>query len=141
MTNKFVTFLEDIGADFKNGFAKLAPFIVKGVAIAEAAAPEITALNPLVGSVFSTVVATVSEVEQKFAALGQQTGTGVQKLAEATTILAPVLGQALTAAGKAADLPTVQSYINAVVAFLNAIPAATAATAAANVPAAPPAGS
>lgn len=132
MANKFVTFLEDIGKDFKNGLIKLEPFLIKGIAIAEAAEAPITAINPLVGAIFQTVVGTVSSIEQKFAAMGTQTGTGAQKLAEAVQILAPVLGQALTAAGHAADLTTVQNYINAVVAFLNAIPAPVAAVVATN---------
>jgi hypothetical protein len=135
VTNKFVTFLEDVGKDFKNGLAKLLPIVAKGVSIATVAEPFVTALNPLVGSIFQTTVATVSSIEQKFAALGQQSGTGVQKLGEAVTILTPVLGQALTSAGLAADLPTIQNYISAVVGFLNAIPAATAAPAAAPSPA------
>jgi hypothetical protein len=126
MTNKAVTFLEDVGKDFKNGLAKLLPIVAKGVQVATVAEPFVSALNPLVGSIFQTTVATVSSIEQKFAALGQQTGTGTQKLGEAVTILTPVLGQALTAAGLAADLPTIQNYISAVVGFLNAIPAATA---------------
>ena len=76
MSNKFVTFLEDIGADFKNGLAKLLPIVSKVVAVAEVAVPEVAALDPAVGAIFQTVVGTVSTVEQKFAAMGQQSGTG-----------------------------------------------------------------
>src|ERR1700683_1771928 len=129
MSNKFVTFLEDIGADFKNGLAKLMPIVAKGVRIAEAATPEITALDPAVGAIFQTVVATVSTVEQKFAAMGAQTGTGTQKLAQAATTLQPLVTQALAAGWKPSDATTVTNYINAVVGFLNAIPASTAAPA------------
>lgn len=134
MANKFVTFLEKVGTDFKNGLAKLDPFVKQAIILAQAAAPEIAALDPALGAVFATTVATVSSVEQKFAALGQQTGSGVQKLAEATNILAPVIAQSFQAAGKAADLPTIQNYISAVVNFLNAIPAS--APVAASTPAA-----
>lgn len=126
MTNKFVSFLEDIGRDFKNGLKKIAPL---ATAIAQAAVPEIEALDPALGAVFSTVVATVSTVEQKFAAMGQQNGTGTQKLAQAITILEPVVSQSFAAAGKASDTTTVTNYINAVVAFLNAIPASGTAPA------------
>jgi hypothetical protein len=128
MANRFVTFLENLGSDFKRGLAALDPFVKKAIAIAQAAEPEIAALDPAIGVIFTTVVTTVSTIEQKFAAMGQQTGTGVQKLAEATSILAPVVTQAFTAAGKVADLPTVQNYISAVVNFLNAIPASALAT-------------
>lgn len=134
MTNKAVTFLEDVGKDFKNGLTKLLPIVAKGVQIAQVAEPFVTALNPLIGSIFQTTVGTVASIEQQFTALGQQTGTGVQKLATATTILAPVLSQALSAAGYASDLPTIQNYITAVVGFLNAIPAATATPAAVTAP-------
>ena len=131
MADKFVTFLEDVGKDFKNGLAKLLPIVAKGVSIAQLAEGPISSINPLVGAIFQTTVATVSDIEQKFAAMGQQTGTGAQKLAEATTILTPVLNQALSATGNAADVATIQKYISAVVSFLNAIPApaATPATA------------
>jgi hypothetical protein len=139
MSNKFVSFLEAVGQDFKNGLAKIAPWVAKGVAIAQVAEPEVAALNPGVGAIFSTVVATVSSIEQKFAAMGQQTGTGVQKLAEATTILQPVVSQAFSAAGLAADTPTVQNYISAVVNFLNAIPSGTASAPAPAAPAPAPA--
>ena len=123
MANKFVTFLESIGHDFKLGLVKLDPLLKEGIVLANAEAPEVTILDPAIGVIFKTVVATVSSIEQKFAAMGQQIGTGTQKLAEATTILQPIISQAFSAAGKASDIATVQSYISAIVNFLNSIPA------------------
>jgi len=131
MTNKFVSFLEEVGKDFKNGLAKIAPFIEKGLQIAAVAEPEIAVLDPALGPIFSTVVAEVSNIEQKFAAMGKQTGSGAEKLATAVTILQPVVAQAFNAAGKPSDGATVGNYISAVVNFLNAIPAGGTATAAA----------
>lgn len=119
----FITLLETIGHDFKVGLEKIDPFIKEAVAVAQAAEAPISALDPAIGALFATTVATVSTIEQKFAAMGQQAGTGAQKLAQATTILSPVVTQVFTAAGKVADLATVQKYISAVVDFLNAIPA------------------
>src|ERR1700683_1863550 len=110
MTNKFISFLDDIGADFKNGLAKLLPVVAEGVKIATLAEPEVTALDPAVGVLFQTVVGTVSTIEQKFAAMGQQTGTGTQKLATAVTILQPIVSQAFAAAGKPSDATTVSNY-------------------------------
>jgi hypothetical protein len=130
MTNSFVSFLKHLGTDFKNGFKALEPLIGKATQIAIAAGPEIALFNPLLGSVFQTTVGVVVGVEQKFAAMGTQSGTGPQKLSEATTILAPLLTTALSDAGHTADIPTVQKYINAVVAFLNALPPPPPATAA-----------
>lgn len=117
MSNRFLTFLEKIGHDFKVGLDTILPF-------AQAASVTIVpALDPAIGPLFATTVGVVSQTEQKFAAMGQQSGTGVQKLAEATSILQPVVAQAFAAAGKPSDNTTVQNYINAVVAFLNAVPA------------------
>lgn len=130
MANKFVSFLESIGHDFKVGLAKLDPIVKEGIVLGQAAEGPITALDPALGAIFTTTVATVSSIEQKFAAMGQQTGSGVQKLAEATTILSPVIQQAFSAAGKASDVATVSNYISAVVDFLDAIPASPATPAA-----------
>lgn len=122
MSNKLISFLDAIGQDFEHGLQKLLPFIEKGVAIAQVAEPYIDSINPLFGSVFQTVVTTVSEVEQKFAALGKQSATGIAKLAEATTILTPLLTEHLSTNNAAA----IQKYISAVVGVLNSIPAAVA---------------
>src|SRR6266853_3342724 len=119
MTNSFVSLLKHIGSDFKNGFKALIPLIGKATQLAVAAGPEIALFNPLIGAIFQTTVGVVVGVEQKFAAMSEQTGTGPQKLSEATSILAPLLTTALADAGHPADIPTVQKYINAVVAFLN----------------------
>lgn len=123
MTNKVVTFLEAVGHDFKVGLQKIDPFIKEAVVLGTDAEAEVSALDPALGAILKLTVATVSSIEQKFAAMGQQTGSGVQKLAEVTTILEPVIGQAFSVAGKPSDFPTVQKYISAVVDFLNAIPA------------------
>jgi hypothetical protein len=136
MANKFVTFLETIGHDFKIGLVKLDPWVKEGIVLATAAETEVSALDPAIGVIFKTVVATVSSIEQKFTAMGQQTGTGVQKLAEATTILQPIIQQAFAAAGKPSDGATVSNYINAVVGFLNSIPASTTPAPPAPAPAA-----
>jgi hypothetical protein len=136
MTSKLVTFLDEIGQDFKNGLKKLYPLIKEGTALAAAAGPEIAQIDPLFGTVFQTAVAAVSEVEQKFAALGQQSGTGLSKLADATGILEPLVSEALTLVGKVADEAAVQKYINLVVAFLNGIPASAPAPDPAPAPAA-----
>jgi hypothetical protein len=123
MANKFVSFLETLGHDFKIGLQILGPIVKQGLLIATAAEPLVAELDPGLGSILSTTVATVCSIEQKFAAMGQQSGTGMQKLSEATTILQPVISQAFAAAGKASDAATVGNYISAVVGFLNAIPA------------------
>lgn len=119
----FISFLTQIGKDFEKGLAELDPWIKQGIAVAQAAELPVSAIDPAIGVIFQTVVATVSSIEQKFAAMGKQGGTGTQKLAEAVTILQPVVSQAFAAAGKASDVATVSNYISKTVDFLNAIPA------------------
>src|SRR5208282_3031646 len=103
MTAKFITFLEAIGKDIEHGLAMIQPAVEKVLGLAQSAEVYVTALDPAIGPLFTTVVGTVSGIEQKFAAMGKQTGTGVQKLQEATTILQPVIAQAFAAAGKHSD--------------------------------------
>lgn len=116
----FMSFLDAIGHDFKVGLNEILPFASGAGEVA------VQIFAPALGPLFNATVATVSQVEQKFAALGQQTGSGAQKLSEATTIIGPLISQALTDAGKTGDMASVQKYINAVVAILNATPAPVA---------------
>jgi hypothetical protein len=133
--NKFLSVLESVGKECKKGL----DVVLK---IGTVAAPFLTAANPLAGSILSTTIGVVMQTEQKYAALGQQTGSGTQKLADATAILGPLLSQVLGDAGKPADATKVTTYINNVVATLNqtpatgpAIPPGTAVAAAAAAPA------
>lgn len=120
MANKFISVLEAIGHDFKVALDKIMPFAFA------AGGTIVPLLDPSIAPLFQATVGVVAQTEQKFAAMGQQSGTGVQKSAEALSILGPLLSQGLAVAGKPADQPTVQNYLNAVVALLNAVPAAPA---------------
>lgn len=113
MTNKFVSFLEHVGHDFKVGFDKVEPYV--GLA----------ALIPGAGAIVTGVVGAIITVEQKFAAAGLQNGTGPQKLSEVTAIMGPLISEFLTVAGKTADAAAVTKYINDIVAVLNDQPAPT----------------
>lgn len=114
MTNKFVSFLEKVGHDFKVGFDKVEQFL------------PLASLIPGVGPIVSGVAGAIVTVEQKYAAMGQQTGTGAQKLAEVTAIFGPLVTEFLSVAGKTADAAAVTKYINDIVAVLNDQPALTA---------------
>jgi hypothetical protein len=129
MSDKVVTFLQHVGRDFKNGLRYIDPLVKKGIVLAEIAAPEVALLDPALGPIFMTVVATVASVEQKFTAVGKQDGTGVQKAAEVSTILQPIISHTFAQAGKPSDADTVNKYINSIVAFLNAVPVAVSAAA------------
>lgn len=116
MSNKFVTFLQTIGADFKKALSYVLP-------IAQAASVGISVINPALGGLIQTSIGTIISVEQKFAAAGQQSGTGPQKLADALTILYPAFESTFAQYGVNIDQSHVENYINAIVAALNAFPA------------------
>lgn len=110
----FKSFLQKVGEDFM----KALPWLQK-------AGQVVTVFDPALGDLFNSTVNIVATVEQKWAALGKQSGTGTQKLADAVQIGEPVIAQGLKLAGKASDTAAVTTYINSVVAVLNAAPAAS----------------
>jgi hypothetical protein len=124
VTNKVETFLEAVGKDFAKGLAAVLPY---AATMGETA---VSLFAPALGPLFNTTVAVVTAAEQKYAALGQQSGTGTQKLADVLQIAEPVIAQGLKVAGKSSTTADVTSYVNSVVAVLNAAPAPTATPAA-----------
>lgn len=121
MSNKFVSFLEAVGRDFKK-------FLPLGEAAVEAFVP---AISPL----FNLVANQAITAEQNFAAIGQQTGSGSQKAAAVVAAIGNVVAQALTDAGKPALPENVTQFISAVVTILNSMPAASVAQVSAATPA------
>lgn len=121
MSNGFVSFLKSVGSAFKKGL----PIVIKAAQIADVG---ISIVNPALGGIINTSIATVLNVEQKFAAMGQQSGTGPQKLAEAVNILYPAFEQVFSQYGVQIDNTHVETYLNAIVAALNAFPALPAPT-------------
>ena len=111
----FKSFLEKVGEDF----LKALPWLEKAGSIA-------TIFDPALGTLFNSTLNIVATVEQKYAALGKQAGTGAQKLADVLLIGEPVIAQGLKLAGKASDTAAVTSYINSVVTVANAVPAPVA---------------
>lgn len=112
---KFLTLLETIGKDIEKGLAAIMPF-------AKVAQPFVAAANPGAGALLQVSIGVITEVEQKFAAMNKQSGTGPQKLSEALQILEPYI---LSVFGSK-DSAVAQNYINAVVAMLNVPVAAKA---------------
>ena len=113
MSGKFKRFLTEIGADFKKALPWIETF-------GEAA---VSAFLPAMSPIFNQTVNAVVTAEQSFAALGKQSGTGEQKLAQVLAIMGPLIGTALEDAGKAHDETAVENYINSVVEILNTTPA------------------
>jgi len=117
MTNKFISFLEAVGRDFKKGLTVALPFIETA---GEAA---VATFVPALGPLFNQTVSAVVTAEQSAAALGTQSGTGTQKAAAVVGLVGPLIVQALKDAGKSATAADVQKYIDSIVAILNLAPA------------------
>lgn len=111
----FKSVLQTIGEDF-----------LKGLPWLEKAGSVVTLFDPALGTLFNQTLNIVATVEQKWAALGKQSGTGAQKLADAVQIGEPVIAQGLKLAGKSSTTADVTNYINAVVAVANSAPAPAA---------------
>lgn len=120
MTNKFVSWLEHVGQDFKKGLDFALQFAATEGRVA------VAILAPSLGPIFNTTVTAVALAEQNLTALGKQSGTGQQKLALVLQIAGPVISQGLIDAGKAGDTAAVTNFINSVVTVLNAAPTPTA---------------
>lgn len=117
MTNRFVSFLEAAGRDFKKGLDAILP-------LAETAGEAAVAIFlPALGPIFNTTVHAVVTAEQAAVAAGKQTGSGAQKASAVLALIGPLVKVALEDAGKASDDAAVQKYIDAVVLILNAVPA------------------
>lgn len=123
MSNKFVGFLETVGKDIVKGLG----FAVKEAPAASALAailfPPSAAISPFIVAGLNLVQSSIISIEQKYAASGVQTGSGVQKASEVLTLTGPAVSQLLSAAG----VPNVtdayvQTLITAIVSVLNALP-------------------
>jgi hypothetical protein len=114
----FKSWLDQVGETVEKDFEAALPWLQKAGSVA-------AVFDPSLGALFNSTVNIVATVEQKYAALGKQSGTGSQKLADALAIGEPVIAQGLKLAGKTNDTASVTNYINSVVTVLNAVPAKT----------------
>ena len=121
MSNKFVSFLESVGKDFKKFLAFVLPYAAGPGEVA------IAAFAPALGPMVNATVAAVVTAEQSAAAVGKHVGSGAQKLASVVQLMGPLIAQGLADAGKPNDNTAVQGYITSVVNVLNAAPAPTPA--------------
>ncbi len=118
----FKSILSDIG----NGIKKV--FVV-GDAVAKDAEPFVDLAFPGVAPLFNAIVQQVGLAEASAAAAGAENGTGTQKLA---LVLQSIEGsianyEKTNSLGTPLSQQQVESVANAVVAFLNALPANAAA--------------
>jgi hypothetical protein len=115
VTNKFVSFLEAVGRDFRKGLSFILPYAASAGEVA------VSLFAPPLGPLFNQTVNAVITAEQNAAAVGKQSGTGPQKAAAVAQLMGPLIKQALADAGKANDDAAVQKYIDSVVTILNAV--------------------
>ncbi|MGO9073262.1 MAG: hypothetical protein ACLPLR_08735 [Terriglobales bacterium] len=112
----FKSFLQTVGRDFKKGLDFILPWAEGAGEVA------VSIFAPALGPLFNQTVSAVVTAEQAAVAAGQEKG-GAQKLIAVTTLMGPLIKQALQDAGKPNDDAAVQAYINAIVQILNAAPA------------------
>jgi hypothetical protein len=119
----FKSILEDVG----NGLKK---FFGVAVTVAQDAEPIIDLAFPGIGTLYNLTVAEVAKAETAAIAAGQQNGTGAQKLALVIQAITPAFQEYAATSGipTASQAATITSWVNAVVASLNAIPAPATAS-------------
>lgn len=118
----FISVLGDIGKGLK-------VFFTGSIKVAEFAEPFVDVIFPGVASLYNTTVTAVAHAETAAIAAGAQNGSGAQKLA----FVVSSIEADFTAYATANGLPTptaavIETYVNAVVASLNAIPSTPVAT-------------
>ena len=126
MPSKFVTVMEAIGRDIKVAWGDVDAYLPPAEALAALLFPGSAAVPAVVNSI-GLIQQAVATVEQKFAAAGNPTGTGVQKSAQVLAIVGPAVTQLLAAEKISINTAQIQNIINAVVGVLNVQPM-TAAT-------------
>ena len=142
MSNKFITWLDNVPAELKKFFTNpvVEDVAQDGLGIA-------TLVDPALAPLFGGLSSAVSKAEALAAAANVQNGSGAQKLALATADAQAVFQAYEQATGVVLESAQQTAIINSVVALLNTIPSSTlgtttadgAASAATSVPAAQPA--
>lgn len=119
MTSAFVSLMDKIGHDIKVIWADVVKYLPAASELAAVIFPAQAATIAGVVNSVDLIQQAVATVEQKFAAAGNVTGTGAQKLAQVISMVSPTVTQLLTSEGLHYDSAQVTNIINAVVAVLN----------------------
>jgi hypothetical protein len=127
----FVSVLETIGKGFAKGLKWAVEYAVPVERLVGLLFPAAAPIANELADATSLIQTAVLLVEQKYAASGVQSGTGVQKLAEVMLLTEQSVTALLAKAGVSADTSYIESVVSAVVAILNVQSASSAATAAA----------
>jgi hypothetical protein len=115
--------MEKIGHDIKVVWADVVKYLPLETALASLIFPGSAAAAGVLNSV-GLIQQAVVAVEQKFAAAGVASGTGEQKLAQVLKMVTPSVMQLLASEKITVDQAEITNIVNAVVAVLNAQPAA-----------------
>lgn len=117
----FKSILSDIGNGLKKFFG-VAETVAKDVE------PIIDVAFPGIAGLYSATVTEVGNAETAAIAAGAQNGSGPQKLAAVVAAITPAFQQYAAQTGlQAPTIATIENWVNAVVASLNAIPATPSA--------------
>lgn len=117
--SKLTSIMDKIGHDVKVIWGDVEKYLPEVSALAAVIFPgEAGAIAGVVNSV-GLIQQAVATVEAKFAATGDPTGTGPQKLAQVLAIVTPSVTQLLSSAKIEANTAQITSIVNAVVAVLN----------------------
>lgn len=116
----FISVMKAVGKDIEKVFTS--SYFQTGIKVAEGV---VGLAVPGLGPAFNLTANAVLTAEANFAAIGQQSGTGTQKLASVVSTAGNLIAQTLKDAGVSnVTQGTVANYISAVVTILNSTPAA-----------------
>lgn len=114
----FKSILSDIGRGLKK-------FFDVAVKAAEVATPFVDVAFPGIGGLYTATVAAAAQAEAAAVAAGQQNGSGPQKLAMVVSAIEKQFNDYAAVNGISnVTVSMIENWVNAVVASLNAIPAA-----------------
>lgn len=134
MANEVVTLLDEAGAKILTFFKKdINPIIQEGDVLAKDAEPIVDMAFPGIGVLFNATVAAVGNAEAAGQAASTTGGNGAQKLASVLSAIEPLAVAYLAQQGITASSAQIQAWVNAIVAALNALPAAGTTVSAATV--------
>ena len=112
----FTSILSDIGKGLKK-------FFTVATEVAQVAEPFVDVVLPGIAPLYNATLAAVVKAESSAIAAGSQNGTGAQKLALVVQSIETDFAAYATAQGISYNAATVQAWVSAVVATVNAIPA------------------
>lgn len=110
----FITWLKAEGLKIEHGVEKLFPVGEKITEEALSFLPVLSAFDPAIGAVATSIAAEVVSIEKQFAAAGSKPGTGKEKLAAVVATISPVARQLLGATKTEAEIEVmVEAIVNA----------------------------